>query len=29
MYQFQVHGKRITLQAVNEGFDLVYEGQLF
>ena len=25
----QVHGKRLTIQAVNDGFDLVYEGTMF
>lgn len=29
MYQMQVHGKRLTIQAVNDGFDLVYEGTMF
>ena len=29
MYQMQVHGKRVTIQAVNDGFDLVYEGTMF
>ena len=29
MYQISLHGKRLTIQAVNDGFDLVYEGTMF
>jgi len=29
MYQCQVHGQRVTIQAVNDTFDLVYEGNMF
>ena len=25
----QVHGKRITIQSVNDGFDIVYDGTMF
>ena len=28
-YQMSISGKRVTLQAVNEGFDLVYDGNMF
>ena len=24
-----VHGKRITIQAVNDGFDIMYDGTMF
>jgi uncharacterized protein (UPF0335 family) len=29
MYQLNLHGKRLTLQTVNDGFDLVYDGSMF
>lgn len=29
MYQMTVQGKRVTLQAVNDGFDLVFDGSMF
>lgn len=29
MYQMNVHGKRITVQAVGDGFDLMYDGSMF
>ena len=29
MYQMTLSGKRITIQAVNDGFDLVYDGTMF
>lgn len=29
MYQLNLHGKRLMLQAVNDGFDLVYDGNMF
>lgn len=29
MYQMTINGKRITIQAVNEGFDIMYDGTMF
>ena len=29
LYQMTIHGKRVTLQAVNDSFDLVYDGTMF
>jgi len=29
MYQMTLSGKRLTIQAVNDGFDLVYDGTMF
>ena len=29
MHQLTLGGKRVTIQAVNDGFDLVYEGTMF
>ena len=29
MYQLSVHGKKISIQAVNDGFDLVFDGTMF
>jgi len=29
MYQMNVHGKRITVQTVGDGFDLMYDGSMF
>lgn len=29
MYQMTLGGKRLTLQSVRDGFDLVYEGVMF
>ena len=29
VYQMQVHGKRVTIQSVNDGFDLVFDGTMF
>ena len=29
MYQLTVHGVKVSIQAVNDGFDLVYDGNMF
>jgi len=29
IYQFNLHGKRFTIQSVNDGFDIQYEGTFF
>lgn len=29
MYQMQIYGHRITLQAVNDSFDIVFKGTMF
>ena len=29
VYQMNVHGKRISIQSINDGFDLMYDGNMF
>jgi len=29
IYQMTIGGKRLVIQAINDGFDLVYEGTMF
>ena len=28
-HSFTIHGKRLTIQSINEGFDIMYDGTLF